>query len=329
MTGAEFRRLFRLLGEADFPQGGAGFAALSIPGSGGHMAALSSTGLPGLLVQTAHGGTRPPRIQLSGLTAAFGVPCRVSLDGATPEERNISIVECTAPDEAMPIFAEFAGTFLRLLGERPSMVQAASAVTRFAAIFASLSRPSRQSVTGLIGELMLLVMATDVAATIANWRAVPFDHFDFIASDARVECKASSSGMRLHSLSWEQCNPPTGPALAASLFVDSAGGGTSVQELISRIEERLIGAPDAAARLRETIASTMGASLRQCLDVRFDEAACRASLQWFDLRNVPAIRGELPNGVSGLRFTSNLAMAEPVQPLALAGTRLGGLIPLV
>jgi hypothetical protein len=151
-----------------------------------------------------------------------------------------------------------------------------------------------------------------------------FDHFDFAAPDARVECKAASSGMRLHSLSWEQCNPPGGPALVASLFVESAGGGTSVQELLERIEARLTGSPDVATRFRETVASTMGMSLRQCLEVRFDESACRASLQWFDLRSVPAVRGELPIGVSGLRFTSNLAMADPVSPMALLGS---GLVP--
>lgn len=327
MTGAELHRLFRALGDAGTPQGGVGYSALTVPGSGGHMVALSATGMPGLLIQTAAVGTRPPRIQLSGLNASFGVPCTVSIDGAAPQERNISILECTAPEEARPIFAEFGGSFLRLLGVQPTMMQTAVAVTRFAAIFASLTRPTRQSVTGLIGELMLLAMSSNVAAAINCWRAVQTDHFDFVAPDARVECKASSSGMRLHSLSWEQCNPPPGPALAASLFVDSAGGGTSVRELVARIEDRLTGDPEATTRLRETVAATMGASLRSCLDVRFDEAACRASLEWFDLREVPAIRGELPAGVSGLRFISNLAMGNQVSPSALNGTPLASLIP--
>jgi hypothetical protein len=208
------------------------------------------------------------------------------------------------------------------------MAQAAVAVTRFAAIFASLTRPSRQSVTGLIGELMLLALSSDVSSAISCWRASQVDHFDFVAPDARVECKASSSGMRLHSLSWEQCNPPPGPALVASLFVDSAGGGTSVRELMARIEDRLAGKPEAATRLRETVAATMGVALRPCLDVRFDEAVCQASLQWFDLRAVPAIREELPEGVSGLRFISNLGMINSLGPSALAETDLASLIPL-
>jgi hypothetical protein len=328
LTGVELHRLFQALSDAGGPQGGIGYSAFTVPGSAGHMVALSAGGMPGLLIQTAAGGTKPPRIQLSGLNASFGVACTIAVDGTAPQERNISILECTAPEEARPIFAEFGCSFLRLLGERPTMAQTAVAVTRFAAIFASLTRPSRQSVTGLIGELMLLLLSSDVAAAINCWRTNQVDHFDFVAPDARVECKASSSGMRLHSLSWEQCNPPPGPALLASLFVDSAGGGTSVRELMARIEDRLVENPEAATRLRETVAATMGAALRPCLDVRFDEAVCEASLQWFDLRAVPAIRGELPTGVGGLRFISNLAMINSLGPSALVGTGLASLIPL-
>ena len=328
MTGIELHRLFQALSDASDPQGGVGYSALTVPGSGGHMVALSATGMPGLLIQTVPGGTKPPRIQLSGLNASFGVACTVAVDGSAPQERSISILECTAPEEIRPIFAEIGGSFLRLLGENPTMVQTAAAVTRFAAIFASLTRPSRQSVTGLIGELMLLALSSDASAAINCWRASQTDHFDFVAPDARVECKASSSGMRLHSLSWEQCNPPPGPALVASLFVDSAGGGTSVRELLARIENRLSATPEAAARLRETVAATMGAALRPCLDVRFDEAVCHASLQWFDLRDVPAIRGEMPAGISSVRFTSNLGAAAPTHPSALEGTHLRALIPI-
>jgi hypothetical protein len=118
------------------------------------------------------------------------------------------------------------------------------------------------------------------------------------------------------------------PALVASLFVDSAGGGTIVRELMARIEDRLTGTPEAATRLWETVAATMGATLRSCLDVQFDEAVCQASLHWFNLREVPAIRGELPDGISSVRFTSNLGVVSPTPPSALEGTRLRGLIPI-
>lgn len=291
------------------------------------MVSLSIAGRPGLLLRTTLGGLRPPSIYLSGLDAHFGVTCRVAEGDSIPEECQISILECTAGPDAMPLFFESAGTFLRLLGEAPTMSDAAVAVARFASIFSALSRPARQSVTGLIGELMLLLLASDPVRAIGCWRASPADRFDFVGQDARVECKATSTGLRLHSFSWDQCNPPEGPALVASLRVESAGGGASLRSLLERIELRLTAAPDAAARLRETVASTMGLSLPHALDTTFDEMLSRSSLQWFDLRDVPAIRGDLPPGVSGLRFVSDLSLCEPVPVTRLEGTELQALLP--
>lgn len=272
-------------------------------------------------------GRRPDNIHLSGVSAVFGVPCTVAVGGAPTQEYRISVLECTAGAEAIPMFAEAAAILLRLLGPTPTMVAAAVAVARFAAIFSALSRPSSQSVTGLIGELMLLLMASDPARAIACWRLSTIDKFDFAGRDARVEAKAFSSSLQLHSFSWEQCNPPDGCSLVASLRVEAAGGGMSVGGLLDRIEARLSGAPDAAARLRETVASTMGRSLPQALRVMFDEPLCRASLEWFDLHDVPAIRGDLPVGVGALRFTSEVSLAQQVSPTLLCGTSLACLVP--
>ncbi len=320
------RLLYRRLQDEARSAPGTAFSALPVFGADGHMVSLSARGCPGLLLRTAEGGVRPRSIRLSGLSATFGIVCTVAVGGAPPQERLMSVLECTAGEEALPLFAETAGTFLRLLGTAPTMAEASVAVARFASIFSSLARPSRQSVTGLIGELMLLLMAKSPVAAVGCWRVTPGDRFDFSAPDARVECKASSSGLRLHSFSWEQCNPPDGLALAVSMRVEPAGGGTSVRALLDRIEVRLASAPDMAARLRETVSTTMGRSLPQVLEVTFDEALCRDSLQWFELRDIPAIRGNLPSGVSGLRFSSDLSRVPPVSASCLAGTALGCLI---
>ena len=291
------------------------------------MVSLSAAGRRGLLLRTALEGPRPANIHLSGLNASFGVTCSVKEGDSAPQDCQISIIECTANSDVMPLFAESAGTFLRLLGETPTMADAAVAVARFASIFSALSRPSRQTVTGLIGELMLLLLASDPAQAISCWRASPTDRFDFVGQDARVECKATATGLRLHSFSWDQCNPPEGIALVASLRIEAAGGGTSVRRLLERIEFRLTASPDAAARLRETVASTMGRSLPQVLDTTFDEVLSRDTLQWFDLREVPAIRGDLPVGVTGLRFLSDLSLCQAVAAARLEGSALSALIP--
>ncbi len=266
-------------------------------------------------------------MMLSGLTASFDVLCRITLETGVETEKRVSILECTAGLDVQALFPATAMTILRVLGPTPTMTEAAIAVSRLAAIFSALTRPSRQSVTGLIGELMVILLALDPITAVDCWRVTPEDHFDFAAGDARLEVKASSSGLRLHSFSWEQCNPPHRPALVASLLVDSSGGGTSLRHLLHRIEARLANSPETALRLRETVTATMGASLSTALDHRFDEAASRASLRWFDLHAIPAIRGDLPPGVGHTRFTSDLSLSDSVSPNLLAQSRLGALIP--
>ena len=315
MTGEALRQIYKTLAACGLPQAGT-FSASEISGSGGHMAALSSDGRPCLLVRTVGSrGTRPTPLVLTGLVTKFATPCTVSVHGRLPESLRVTVLECTAPEDARLHFAEFAGTFLRLLGPSPTTEAAAEIVARFAAIFAALACPSRQSVTGLIGELMILLLANDPATAVACWRATAQDRFDFSAPDARAECKAASTRLRVHSFSWEQSNPPAGiPALATSMYVEASGGGTSVRELLDRIEARLARSPEAAARLRETVASTMGATLSTALSARFDEGICRQSILWFDLRTVPAIRGDLPLGINAVRFNSDLSLASPVDP---------------
>lgn len=328
MTGGALHLLYAQLVASGLPPVGA-YSAAEIPGLGGHMAALSSEGRPCLLVRTG-GGARPQPMVLSGLSAKFATPCTVTMGGKSAEPLRVTVLECTAPEEARPHFAEFGGTILRLLGPSPTPQAAADAVARFAAIFAALARPSRQSVTGLIGELMVLLLSRDPAGAVACWRTASGDRFDFASPDAVAECKATSARLRLHSFSWEQCNPPLGvPALMVSMFVEVSGGGTSVRELLDRIETRLAGSPDSAVRLRETVASTMGAALPSAMAARFDEEVCRQSVLWFDLQAIPAIRGDLPVGVGGVRFTSDLALVPPVRPSVLLPptSRLSAILP--
>ena len=65
-------------------------------------------------------------------------------------------------------------------------------------------------------------------------------------------------------------------------------------------------------RLRTIVADTLGTDLPSALGWRFDLRLARSSLALFDLRGIPAIRGSLPDGVSGVRFTSDIDTCQPL-----------------
>jgi hypothetical protein len=168
-------------------------------------------------------------------------------------------------------------------------------------------------VSGLVGELCCILFAPDTASAVRAWRQGIAEPFDFAVGCLRLDAKASATRSRVHSLSFDQTNPPRDTiALFASLVVEQAGGGTSFAELLARIEERLAGDTSLHSHLRLTVAKTLGDSLAGALDWRFDLATARATLRLYKAIDVPAIRPPLPAGVQAVRFNSSFEMSSPV-----------------
>jgi hypothetical protein len=92
----------------------------------------------------------------------------------------------------------------------------------------------------------------------------------------------------------------------------------SLAELLSLIETRLAGRQDLVLKLQETVATTLGDAFLPSLDARFDDALAHSSIQVFDLRSVPAIRGDLPAGVGDVHFSSDLGASVPLTVEAIA-----------
>lgn len=70
-------------------------------------------------------------------------------------------------------------------------------------------------------------------------------------------------------------------------------------------EERIAGRPELVVKLYSEVAGTLGSSLREGLNERFDLQLAQASLGIYDLATIPAVRCELPNELSRVRFVSD------------------------
>jgi hypothetical protein len=76
---------------------------------------------------------------------------------------------------------------------------------------------------------------------------------------------------------------------------------------MEQIEAALAPHSEAIFKLHETVAATLGNTLADGLNAAFDSRLAVSSMRFFDLRNVPGIRGDLPRGVSDVRFRSDLS----------------------
>lgn len=294
------------------PQGA--FSALPIPGYPAHYLGVSDDRSPCLMVHAneAGGGARRP-LRLQGLSIQYSVPCRLVIPDGEPLDQTLTTLLCTSKDALeQRYFLHAADLLLRILGPQPTLVAVVSATAHLARMFQMLSQPARKPLTGLIGELLLILRSAAPPEAVMAWRNSIDDTFDFAADDLRIEVKATQGRSRLHYLSYDQCHPPGGTiGILASVIVESSGGGTSVAELMREIEATLAGRHDALMRLHEIFAQTLGNAALTALEERFDRQLAEETFELFDMSEVPAVRSALPPGVSQVRFRTNLSACAP------------------
>jgi hypothetical protein len=256
---------------------------------------------------------RPPPIRLESLEVQFDV--RSTIRAASQlSEGSFTVIRCRSVDpDLVSYFLSIGETILRILGASPSRAAVAGAVNRLAIIFQRLQAPPVRSLNGLFGELFLIRSSRRPTRTLASWRATDNSRFDFSTGDVRLEVKTAAGRQRIHTFSHDQCNPPPGTtAFVASFFVERAAAGASVGDLMRSIEV-LVGADsDLIMKLHEVVAETLGSALRDALAIRFDERLMAGSFRLYDLRSVPAIRGDPPPGVSNIHFLSDLSSLPPI-----------------
>ncbi len=311
MTADEFSALLDELSTPTSDVAGAIlFAVRQVPGSRSYYIGKDTTAQACLLVVTeANTGRKPPPIRLESLDAQFDLVCQVTDETENVSEGRFTVIRCRSHDvETARYFLSVCRILIRHLGDLPSQRSLSAAVQRIASIFQSIRKPPSKSLNGLFGELFLISQSRKASVAVAAWRIDGFARFDFATGDVRVDVKSSASRLRTHSFSFDQCNPPPGTdAIVASVLVERIPGGLSIAGLIDIIESMVSADEELVLKLHEIVAATLGADLAKSLNVSFDSRLAESSLLFFDLRDIPSIRGPLPAGVTDVRFTSDLS----------------------
>jgi hypothetical protein len=272
-----------------------------------------ASGCAALLVQSSGQGRGVP-LRLAGIEARFAVDCKIAEPDLPATTETLTLVLCLSRDPSVEAyFAGILQSLISVLGPEPTTEEINDAVDQLVALFQRLQQPGRRSLTGLVGELCVILFAADANAAISAWRVDPNERFDFVAGKLRLDVKATSTGRRAHEITFEQANAPEGAqGLFASIWVETVGGGTTLSGLLAAIETRLGRQSRSVSKLRNVVAETLGNALPAALDSRFDLQLARSSLLLYEAAAVPAIRPTLPFGVSGLRFISDFGRCAPI-----------------
>jgi hypothetical protein len=294
---------------------GRSLSAVAIPDAGTHRLAKDASGSPCLLLRQPESAAPMPPIRLQNLLVSYGVPCAISHPDGQQEEGIFTIVKCSTADPSLfPHFLRILSPIITMLGATPTTAAVRRAISGLVDLFRALTAPAKTSVQGLWAELLLIRGATDPIAVAAAWHGLPVEHIDFVAGKQRVEVKSSSTRRRVHHFSQAQLTPPANTRLIiASLFVEPVGGGVSLRRLSDEI--RAILARDSAllTAFDSTFYATLGASWSDAMEESFDLHLASESLQFFDSAHVPKIDGPVSTAVSDIRFTADLAGAQPLR----------------
>lgn len=318
------RSLHLLFDSIAAPEGGESerpsYAVLPVRGCGNCFVGKDRESFPCLLVSTPDVSQRRPMpIRLENLDVHFGLPCTVRRPHDTERQGRFTVVRCRSVDgEIVRYFLSVCASVAPVLGERPTEQEVAAGIQRLVSIFRSAQTSSVQTANGLFGELYVIARSANPIRTLSAWRVDEAARFDFVVGDARLEVKTASGRVRAHVFSYEQCNPPPGTVAAvASMFVERASEGLTLRSLVGRIADLVASEVDLVLKLHEVVAGTLGRNLSEAMTCAYDERVTSASLEFFDLEEIPGIRGGLPMGVSDAHFRSDLSTTGAASTRAL------------
>lgn len=279
---------------------------------------IDDAGHPCVLVQPEmRNAKKVAAIALENLEVQFQIRCKIQHEGGRIETAHYTLLKLTSERVSdRTVFFSVCEAITDLAGHKPDEASLYEAITRLVALFRRLLLPPSRTNVGLFGEMVFILEARDAAKAIHAWRTDEYDRYDFSIKDHRVEVKSTSRPQRIHEFSYEQCEAQYDvKGVAASIIVERSAGGITIQKLQHLIEERLIGDFASVLKLRSVVAETLQMEVIDKSAVAFDLVKARQSLEFYDLNTIPAIRGELQVGVTGVRFKSNLDLCSPIKKL--------------
>ncbi len=296
--------------------------AASVPGlPSPHRVGKDADGSPALLVRVGYVPESVPDIRLENLSISFGIPCRVWHANAAVEEGLFTVIRCPTQDASIRIhFLEVAGPFLRALGPSPTPARITTLVESLVQLFRALAAPSRKSVQGVWAELFVIEQSQDSKTLTRAWHDLPEERYDFSAGVQRLEVKSAAGRLRRHTFSLEQLQAPGAAiVLIASVLMERAAGGVSLGELAESTRSKVGHDPELVLHIETVLGTTLGAGLRVAMDERYDTELARESLTFFEAHAIPRPPGDMPRGVTDVRFVADLSGVPPATLEHFAG----------
>lgn len=294
-----------------------GFSVRDVPTAAGYKIGRGADGVIALL--TPPDSQPEPPTKLRTLRLAPQVRVRLEDSDGSSTEEDHGLVELQLEDEEMlEPFLGVAATIIRLLGSSPTPGAVSAGMRRLVRIF-DPAQPPRGSMLGLWAELLVVTVSDDPASLIDAWHAHMDQRFDFSADGSRLEVKATTKGEREHHFNLRQLKPVTGAAVVVgSVMTTETDAGTSIAELVDRLQGRLSGDSTRQVKVHMQVAETLGSDWARHQSRRFDELQAEESLAFLLPADIPQVDVP-PAGVVEVRLVVDCTdVPQQTRPPGLA-----------
>jgi len=289
------------------------FSGITIPNCAHHLA-KDSEGRPTILLETSSSNVRPPSVALRNLRVDHEVRCHIRLSDGRSLDNSFSIIQCQSVSPTLQeCFLDLMAALLKGLPSDPAAQDVSQNLDNVALLFQALERPPSRSIQGLWGELFIIVNSERPWVLVECWHGEAAERYDFGVELYRLEVKTSGDRSRKHYFSFDQVYPPSGIIVCvASLFTERATGGVSVGQLWDKAREAVGNSLSLRLKIDQVCIQSLGDAWEEALSVTFDPKLATQSLGFYNVQDIPRVSALNPDGVSDIRFRSDLSLAQPI-----------------
>jgi hypothetical protein len=258
---------------------------------------------------------------ISGSHFSFHTHVSINVRGIGSHE-NVSVLRVSSRTTYEVDVEAIAAVFLGLIEiSRDKSVSLSRVISCFETLFETgkASQTSRETLIGLIGELLVISRANNQEFMLSCWGSNERDRFDFSSAGERLEVKSTTATERIHHFNSKQVPGPIGcQVVIASVMVCEVEVGQTLMTLVDAIKKQLL-SENAKAKLVEKIMLILNSPIEMHTNLVFDLEASSLSVTYFLAEAIP--RPIPKTGVIAMEWMAlmpNNSKFEPSGPLISA-----------
>lgn len=292
-----------------------------------HKIGISKKGLPIFFIATKDTIETAMDINLKLIQVEYQKNCELISPKGDLNEGIYTIVSLKSASEEMTKY--FINTVYYLINQldlNPSFAQIKAELNNLVDLYRSLSKPPKKTIQGLWTELLFIEQGKNIEYLINSWHQSKNDRYDFNDGIDKIEIKSTSKNERIHRFSLKQLEEVKDVlVIIGSTFTIETGKGFSANDLIESIKVK-IKDDSLMLKIYNVVSETMGEEFERIYDIHFDYYLALSSIQYFDVREIPKIKGEaISPSITNVKYDCNLSNIDTIETRVVKSQLLNAL----